>query len=145
LRFAVEDPDAPENFPRVMTMWRANVLGSSGKGNEYFLKHLLGTDAAVRADEAAEGARPRSMTWHEKAPVGKLDLLMTVDFRRTSTMLFSYIVLTAASWYEKYDLYSTNMHTFKHAFKPAIAPPWQTKTDFDTYRIPAEKFSEMAP
>ncbi|MGH3611213.1 MAG: molybdopterin-dependent oxidoreductase, partial [Pseudonocardia sp.] len=43
LRFACEDPDAPENFPRVLTVWRANLLGSSGKGNEYFLHHLLGT------------------------------------------------------------------------------------------------------
>ncbi|HEX6936584.1 MAG TPA: molybdopterin-dependent oxidoreductase, partial [Actinomycetes bacterium] len=38
LRFACEDPDAPENFPRVLTIWRANLLGSSSKGNEYFLK-----------------------------------------------------------------------------------------------------------
>lgn len=38
LRFACEDPDAPENFPRVLTVWRANLLGSSGKGDEYFLK-----------------------------------------------------------------------------------------------------------
>ena len=51
LKFAVEDPDAPENWPRVLTIWRANLLGSSSKGNEYFLKHLLGTDNAVRADE----------------------------------------------------------------------------------------------
>jgi Molybdopterin oxidoreductase len=29
LRFAGEDPDAPENWPRVLTMWRANLLGSS--------------------------------------------------------------------------------------------------------------------
>ena len=37
-------PDAPENFPRVLTLWRANLLGSSSKGHEYFLKHLLGVD-----------------------------------------------------------------------------------------------------
>ncbi len=49
LRFACEDPDAPENFPRCLTVWRANLLGSSAKGNEYFLKHLLGTDSAVAA------------------------------------------------------------------------------------------------
>ncbi len=48
LGFAGEDPDAPENFPRVLTIWRANLLGSSGKGNEYFLKHLLGTDSSVQ-------------------------------------------------------------------------------------------------
>jgi nitrate reductase / nitrite oxidoreductase, alpha subunit len=34
LRFACEDPDAPENHPKVLTVWRANVLGSSGKGHE---------------------------------------------------------------------------------------------------------------
>ena len=52
LRFACEDPDAPENVPRVLTIWRANLLGSSSKGNEYFLKHLLGTDSSLRATEA---------------------------------------------------------------------------------------------
>ena len=55
LRFACEDPDAPENFPRILSIWRANLLGSSGKGNEYFLKHLLGTDTSLRATEAAGG------------------------------------------------------------------------------------------
>lgn len=49
LHFACEDPDAPQNHPKVMAVWRANVLGSSGKGHEYFLKHLLGTtENAVR-------------------------------------------------------------------------------------------------
>nr|BFE78128.1 hypothetical protein GCM10020093_007290 [Planobispora longispora] len=44
LGFACEDPDAPANWPRVLTVWRANLLGSSAKGNEYFLKHLLGAE-----------------------------------------------------------------------------------------------------
>ena len=54
------DPDAPENWPRVMTIWRANVLGSSGKGMEYFMRHLLGTHDAVRAQESPPGLRPSS-------------------------------------------------------------------------------------
>src|SRR5262249_35276858 len=29
LGFAAEDPDNPRNFPRVLTVWRANLLGSS--------------------------------------------------------------------------------------------------------------------
>src|SRR5690606_31753507 len=74
LRFAAEDLDSPENFPRVLSIWRANLLGSSGKGNEYFLKHLLGTDSNLRAAEAGEGQRPREVDWHDEAPVGKLDL-----------------------------------------------------------------------
>lgn len=32
LGFACEDPDAPENWPRVLTVWRSNLLGSSAKG-----------------------------------------------------------------------------------------------------------------
>ncbi|KEF08425.1 nitrate reductase [Streptomyces rimosus] len=144
LRFAAEDPDAPENFPRVLTVWRANLLGSSAKGNEYFLKHLLGTDSAVRATEAPEGVRPRDVTWREQAPTGKLDLLLSLDFRMTSTTLYSDVVLPAATWYEKHDLNSTDMHPFVHAFNPAISPPWQTRTDFDAFHTLARAFSRLA-
>ena len=58
LRFAAEDPDAPENWPRVLTLWRANLLGSSSKGNEYFLKHLLGTHSSLRAERDPAGPPP---------------------------------------------------------------------------------------
>ena len=85
LKFAVEDPDAPENWPRVLTVWRANLLGSSSKGNEYFLKHLLGTSNAVRAEETPPRSRPQDVTWREETPEGKLDLLVSIDFRMTST------------------------------------------------------------
>ena len=144
LGFAGEDPDAPENFPRVLTVWRANLLGSSAKGNEYFLKHLLGTDASVRAAEAPPDARPREVVWREEAPEGKLDLLLTLDFRMTSTTVFSDVVLPAATWYEKHDLSSTDMHPFVHAFNPAIAPPWQTRTDWDAFHTLAKEFSRQA-
>ncbi|MFC8246226.1 nitrate reductase subunit alpha [Streptomyces chartreusis] len=144
LRFAGEDPDAPENFPRVLTVWRANLLGSSAKGNEYFLKHLLGTDASVRAAEASPEARPKDVVWREEAPEGKLDLLLTLDFRMTSTTVFSDVVLPAATWYEKHDLSSTDMHPFVHAFNPAIAPPWQSRTDFDAFHTLAKELSRQA-
>ncbi len=144
LRFAAEDPDAPENFPRVLAIWRANLLGSSGKGNEYFLKHLLGTDSSLRATEAGESQRPQDVEWHEGVPEGKLDLLLTLDFRQTSTTLFSDVVLPAATWYEKHDLNTTDMHPFIHSFNPAIAPPWQTRTDWDAWQTIASKFSELA-
>ncbi|GAA1895463.1 nitrate reductase subunit alpha [Streptomyces sodiiphilus] len=144
LRFAGEDPDNPRNFPRVLTIWRANLLGSSAKGNEYFLKHLLGTDSSVRADEAPPGARPKDIVWHDEAPTGKLDLLLSVDFRMTSTTIYSDIVLPAATWYEKYDLSSTDMHPFVNSFNPAISPPWQTRSDWDTFNTIAKAFSRLA-
>ena len=142
--FACEDPDAPENFPRVLTVWRANLLGSSGKGNEYFLKHLLGAESSLRATEAPEGQRPADVRWRGDAPEGKLDLLLALDFRMTSTTLFADVVLPAATWYEKHDLSSTDMHPFVHAFSPAIAPPWQTRTDFDAFAALAQAFSRLA-
>src|ERR671917_323529 len=115
LRFACEDPDAPENFPRCLTVWRANLLGSSAKGNEYFLRHLLGSDSNLQATDR-DGVRPVEVTWRDEAPVGKLDLLLSLDFRMTSTTLFSDVVLPAATWYEKHDLSSTDMHPYVHAF-----------------------------
>jgi nitrate reductase alpha subunit len=145
LRFACEDPDAPENQPKVMTVWRANVLGSSGKGHEYFLKHLLGTtESAVRAEESPPELRPRDIVWRDEAPEGKLDLLTTIDFRMTSNAAFSDVVLPAATWYEKYDLSSTDLHPFVHAFNQAIAPPWENKSDWDAFSRIAERFSELA-
>jgi nitrate reductase alpha subunit len=46
-----EDPDHPDNWPRNMFVWRSNLLGSSGKGHEYFLKHLLGTTHGVQGKD----------------------------------------------------------------------------------------------
>ncbi|MFS0699576.1 nitrate reductase subunit alpha [Cellulomonas sp. 179-A 4D5 NHS] len=144
LRFAAEDPDAPENWPRVLTVWRANLLGSSGKGNEYFLHHLLGTDSNLLATEAPPGARPRDVTWHDEAPSGKLDLLLSLDFRMTSTTVYSDVVLPAATWYEKHDLNTTDMHPFVNSFSPAIAPPWQTRTDFEIFHTLARELSRQS-
>jgi len=144
LHFSCTDPDAPENWPRVLTVWRANLLGSSGKGNEYFLHHLLGADAAIRAEETPPERRPAEVTWRDEAAVGKLDLLVSLDFRMTSTGLFSDVLLPAATWYEKYDLSSTDMHPFVHAFNAAIAPPWETRSDYDAFVTMSKEFSRLA-
>ena len=53
-------------------------------------------------------------------------------------------MLPAATWYEKHDLSTTDMHPFVHAFNPAIAPPWQTRTDFDAFHTIAEAFCALA-
>ena len=54
LDFAFADPDAPENFPRNLFIWRSNLLGSSGKGHEYMLKHLLGTRHGLQGKDLGE-------------------------------------------------------------------------------------------
>ncbi|MEU3368942.1 nitrate reductase subunit alpha [Streptomyces sp. NPDC006711] len=144
LQFAGADPDDPANWPRVLTVWRANLIGSSAKGNEFFLRHLLGTGDNARADEAAPDERPREVVWHDQAPRGKLDLLLALDFRMTSTTLMADLVLPAATWYEKHDLSSTDMHPYVHAFSPAIDPPWQARTDFEIFHGLAAKLSELS-
>src|SRR5215475_3774620 len=144
LGFAGEDPDDPRNFPRVLTVWRANLLGSSGKGMEYFLRHLLGADDAVRAQESPPELRPAEVRWRADAPRAKLDLLTAIDFRMTSPCTYADVVLPAATWYEKHDISSTDMHPFIHSFNPAIAPPWETRTDFDAFRLIARDFSRLA-
>ena len=144
LAMAVTDPDNPANWPRVLNVWRANLLGSSSKGNEYFLRHLLGTDSNLRATPTPEALRPADVVWPDDIPEGKLDLLMSIDFRMTSTTLLSDVVLPAATWYEKHDLSSTDMHPYVHAFSPAIDPPWETRSDFDAFGAVARAFSALA-
>ncbi|MEV0646269.1 nitrate reductase subunit alpha [Phytomonospora sp. NPDC050363] len=145
LSFAIEDPDAPRNWPRCLTLWRANLLGSSAKGDEYFLKHLLGTHDNLNAEQTPPESRPRDVAWRgEDGPRGKLDLLLSLDFRMTSSTLLSDVVLPAATWYEKHDLNTTDMHPFVHAFTPAIDPPFESRTDFDAFHAIARRFSELA-
>ena len=51
-----------------MFVWRSNLLGSSGKGHEYFLKHLLGTTNGVQGKDlgAEGGAKPEEVVWHDR-------------------------------------------------------------------------------
>jgi nitrate reductase / nitrite oxidoreductase, alpha subunit len=145
LQFACDEPDRPENFPRILTLWRANLLGSSSKGHEYFLRHILGVpDAAVRSAESPPDQRPREVEWIDEAPEGKLDLFTTIDFRMNGSCVYSDVVLPAATWYEKHDLSSTDLHPFVHPFNAAIPPPWETKSDWDAFNRVAERFSELA-
>lgn len=144
LRMSCEDPDAPANWPRNLFVWRSNLLGSSGKGHEYFLKHLLGTSHGVQGkDLGPDEARPAEVTWHDKAPEGKLDLLVTLDFRMSTTCLYSDIVLPTATWYEKNDLNTSDMHPFIHPLSTAVDPAWQSRSDWEIYKGFAKKFSEV--
>ncbi|MCB2024523.1 MAG: nitrate reductase subunit alpha, partial [Ottowia sp.] len=144
LKMSCTDPDHPANWPRNMFIWRSNLLGSSGKGHEYFLKHLLGTSHGVQGkDLGQDEAKPTEVVWHDKAPEGKLDLLVTLDFRMSTTCLYSDIVLPTATWYEKNDLNTSDMHPFIHPLSTAVDPAWQSRSDWDIYKGFAKKFSEI--
>ncbi|WP_300048642.1 nitrate reductase subunit alpha [Trueperella sp.] len=144
LHFACTDPDNPVNFTRILANWRTNLMGSSAKGAEFFQRHMIGADNAVRAKELAPEDRPKLITWRDDPGVGKLDLMFTADFRNTSTTLYSDVVLPAATWYEKEDISSTDMHPFVHTFNEAVTPPWEARTDFEIFKTLAALVSQMA-
>ncbi len=140
--FAVNEPDHEDNWPRVLFLWRANLLGASGKGHEYFLKHLLGTHNSVLGK--ATSAQTREIKETDPVPEGKLDLLVTLDFRMSTSALYADVALPAAGWYENYDLSTTDLHPFIHPFNAAIDPPWEAKPDWELFKEIAEKFSSLA-
>ncbi|HYF08263.1 MAG TPA: nitrate reductase subunit alpha [Acetobacteraceae bacterium] len=146
MRMSCEDPDGEANWPRNLFVWRSNLLGSSGKGHEYFLKHLLGTQHGVQGKDLGEQgeAKPEEAVWHDDAPRGKLDLLVTLDFRMSTTCMYSDIVLPTATWYEKHDLNTSDMHPFIHPLSAAVDPAWEARTDWAIFRGIAKCFSGLA-
>jgi nitrate reductase alpha subunit len=147
LELSCMDPDHPDNWPRNMFVWRSNLLGSSGKGHEYFLKHLLGTaNGVLGKDLGATGRRkPVEVAWRDQAPEGKLDLLVTIDFRMSTTAVYSDIVLPTATWYEKNDLNTSDMHPFIHPLTAAVDPVWECKSDWEIFKAIAKAFSDVCP
>jgi nitrate reductase alpha subunit len=145
LKMSCEDPDNPKNFPRNLFVWRSNLLGSSGKGHEYFLKHLLGTQNGLQGKDLGEegGLRPEEVVFREEGPEGKLDLLVAIDFRMSTTCVYADIVLPTATWYEKNDLNTSDMHPFIHPLSRAVDPAWGARSDWDIFKGIAKSFSEV--
>ncbi|WP_338909835.1 nitrate reductase subunit alpha [Serratia marcescens] len=144
LGFAAEQPDNPQNFPRNLFVWRSNLLGSSGKGHEYMLKYLLGTENGIQGKDLGQqgGVKPQEVEWREQGGEGKLDLVVTLDFRMSSTCLYSDVVLPTATWYEKDDMNTSDMHPFIHPLSAAVDPAWDSKSDWEIYKGIAKAFSE---
>jgi nitrate reductase alpha subunit len=143
LKFSMEDPDNPACFPRVWYIWRGNALQSSAKGHEYFLKHYLGTHTNAIASEQAE-ADVHDAVWRREAAEGKFDLVVDVNFRMDTSALYSDIVLPAATYYEKNDLNSTDLHTFIHPLQAAVPPCWESKSDWDVFKELAKATARLA-
>jgi len=145
LAFAAEDPDNPQNFPRNLFIWRSNLLGASGKGHDYMLKYLLGANHGIQGEDLGkmDGVLPEEVNWQEEAAEGKLDLLVTLDFRMSTTCLYSDIVFPTATWYEKNDLNTSDMHPFIHPLTAATDPAWESRSDWDIYKGIAKAFSKV--
>ncbi|HCG7279304.1 nitrate reductase subunit alpha [Vibrio parahaemolyticus] len=143
IRFASEQPE--KHYPRNMFIWRSNLLGSSGKGHEYMLKYLLGTEHGIQGKDLGEfsATKPSEVEWSDQPIQGKLDLVVTLDFRMSSTCLFSDIVLPTATWYEKDDMNTSDMHPFIHPLSAAVDPAWEAKSDWEIYKGITKAFSSL--
>ena len=142
LEYSIADPDAEENHPRVWYIWRGNAIMGSMKGHEYALKHYLGTHSNAIGKDSED--HTKEVKWHDVAPQGKMDLVVDLNFRMDSSALYSDIVLPAASWYEKADLNSTDLHSFIHPLSQAVAPVWESKSDWDIFKEIAKWTSLVA-
>ena len=143
LRFSMEDPNNPESYPRVWYIWRGNAIQSSAKGHEYFLKHYLGThNNSIAKEEGKDFVE--DVVWHDKVELGKMDLIIDLNYRMDTSALYSDIVLPAATYYEKDDLNTTDMHSFIHPLQAAVPPCWESKSDWKIFREIAEHTSKLA-
>ncbi|MEO5335851.1 MAG: molybdopterin-dependent oxidoreductase [Magnetospirillum sp. WYHS-4] len=101
--------------PKVFIVYRGNYLNQA-KGQKYVLRNM----------------------WP------KMELIVDINFRMDSTALYSDVVLPAAHWYEKTDLNITMEHTFVNMTEPAIPPLWESRTDWEIFKMLARKVESSA-
>ena len=63
----------------------------------------------------------------------------------STTCVYSDIVLPTATWYEKNDLNTSDMHPFIHPLTGAVDPAWEARSDWEIYKAIAKAFSRVAP
>ncbi len=66
--------------------------------------------------------KPEEVEWRDNGLDGKLDLVVTLDFRLSSTCLYSDIVLPTATGTKKDDMNTSDMHPFIHPLSAAVDP-----------------------
>ena len=71
---------------------------------------------------------------------GKLDLLVTLDFRMSTTCVYSDIVLPTATWYEEGRPQHLDMHP-SFTRSPRRSTRWW-KSDWEIYKGIAKAFSK---
>lgn len=99
--------------PKILFVWGANYLNQA-KGFESILANL----------------------WP------KLDLVVDIDYRMNTTGLYADIILPAASMFEKWDLSTTDLHSYISPFTPIIEPQMESKTDWQIWQALARALQE---
>src|SRR3546814_20165785 len=71
--------------------------------------------------------------------------MVNIDFRLSPPSVYSDVVLPTATWYEKHDLNTSDMHPFLHPLSAPVDPAWESRSDWNIFRANAKKLSDMAP
>ncbi len=87
--------------------------------------------------------KPEEVDWQDNGLEGKLDLVVTLDFRLSSTCLYSDIILPTATRVRKrrHEYFG-----YASVYSPAVcggrSGP-EAKSDWEIYKAIAKKFSEV--
>lgn len=72
---------------------------------------------------------------------GQLELVVNLDFQKTTTSKYSHVCLPGVSWYEKTELVSTPVHPYVQLMQPAIEPIGECKPELWIMRELAKRIN----
>ncbi len=82
----------------------------------------------------------------------KLDLIVDLNFRMDTTALYADVVLPAASWFEMWNINTTDLHSYVIPMTPVIPPQFDSRTDWQIWQSLADalaasgiSFSDAVP
>lgn len=135
------DPHMTKSFGEYMTEavqrgWWGG-LNRPGRGTDPQVLFVVGTNPLRRS----RGGRSKLLEnlWP------KLDKIVAVDFRMSTTALHADIVLPAAMHYERANLQYAITHTFRLTFSDEAVPPaGESRTEWQIFKDLAAKVSEVA-
>ena len=130
LKHVLRGPGQPGQLPAQpvrLALEPARLLGQGPRVLPQASARHRSTACRARTSARPAEQKPEEVVWRDDAPEGKLDLLVTLDFRMSTTCLYSDIVLPTATWYEKNDLNTSDMHPFIHPLSAAVDPVWESR------------------
>ncbi|MHC1742077.1 MAG: molybdopterin-dependent oxidoreductase [Syntrophobacteraceae bacterium] len=64
----------------------------------------------------------------------KLDLIVDLNFRMDTTALHADVVLPAATWFEMWNINTTDLHSYVIPMTPVIPPQFESRTDWQIWQ-----------
>lgn len=76
----------------------------------------------------------------EQVENGDIELVINLDFQKTTSSLYSHILLPGVSWYEKTELVTTPVHQYAQLQNPAVEPYGDCKPELWIMREIAKRY-----